>query len=93
LNHKNFYIFIIVFIYIHRYWKGEHMLFKGKKREAEQPVNRTLKVYSPAEVVEAGGPDKFAKKIGHESASEEISKTDQIPEEEWPEIEKMLERD
>jgi hypothetical protein len=73
--------------------KGEPMLFKFNQDKEVKPARKPLKIYSPDEVVKAGGADKFAKKIGHKSVSEEIAGSIPFTDEEWAEVEKMLEKD
>ncbi len=70
------------------------MLFKGNKNKEEKSARKPLKIYSPDEVVKAGGADKFARKIGHIP----LTKRTDIPsidftDEEWAEVEKILKSD
>lgn len=69
------------------------MLFKFNRNKEENVSKKPLKIYSPDEVIKAGGADKFASKIGHKSASEEIAGSIPFTDEEWAEVEKLLEND
>lgn len=70
------------------------MLFKFNKNKEDKPVRKALKVYSPDEVVKAGGADKFAKKIGHVPLTKRTDvPTIDFTEEEWEEVEKTLKND
>jgi hypothetical protein len=70
------------------------MLFKFNKDKEVKPARKPLKIYSPDEVVKAGGADKFARKIGHIP----LTKRTDIPsieftDEEWAEVEKIMKND
>ncbi len=69
------------------------MLFKSDKNKKEKPLRKALKIYSPDEVIKAGGVDKFAQEIGHKSASQEIAGSIKFIDGEWAQIQKMLEED
>lgn len=70
------------------------MLFKFDRDKEESLSKKPLKVYSPDEVIKAGGADKFARKIGHVP----LTKRDDVPtieftDEEWQQVEKSLKND
>ncbi len=63
------------------------------KKTTGTRVSPPLKTVDPAEVLAAGGPDAYAKKVGKEHGSEKIAGIIPMTDEEYEAVLKQLERD